>query len=120
MPARLGHNSLAGVDENNGQVRGGSSGHHVARVLLVARSVGDDEFAFQRSEIAIGNVDGNPLLALRLQAVGEQGQIQTVQASAPGRALYGGKLIFENGFRIVQQPPDQRAFAVIDAARGNE
>ena len=30
------------------------------------------------------------------------------------------QLVFENGFRIVEQAPDQGAFAVIDAAGRNE
>jgi len=29
-------------------------------------------------------------------------------------------LVFENGFGIVQQSPDQGAFAAVHAARGNE
>jgi hypothetical protein len=34
-----------GVDQDDGGVRGRRAGHHVARVLLVARRVGDDELA---------------------------------------------------------------------------
>ena len=43
-PGLLRH-ALAGVDEHDRHVRGGGAGDHVARVLLVARGVGDDELA---------------------------------------------------------------------------
>src|SRR5262245_19563712 len=43
---RLRDHSVACVDENHGQIRSGSSGHHVARVLLVAWGIRDDELAF--------------------------------------------------------------------------
>ncbi len=65
--------SVAGVDENNGQVGRGGSCHHVARVLLVARRVGDDEFAFGGGKIAVGHVDGNALFSFGRKAVGDQG-----------------------------------------------
>jgi hypothetical protein len=41
-------------------------------------------------------------------------------ASPAGSALYGRELVFENGFRIVQQPPDQSALAIVDASCRNE
>ena len=72
MAARLLDQALAHVDEQHGRVRGACAGRHVARVLLVARRIGDDELAPRRGEIAIGDVDGDALLALGLQAVGEQ------------------------------------------------
>ena len=75
MPARLGQHAVAGVDQDDGQVRRGCAGRHVARILLVARRVGDDEFAFRRGEISIRDVDGDALLAFGAQAVGQQRQI---------------------------------------------
>ena len=45
MPARLRQHALARIDQDDGQIGGGGAGHHVARVLLMAGRVGDDEFA---------------------------------------------------------------------------
>ena len=35
-------------------------------------------------------------------------------------ARHRGELVLEDGAGVVQQPPDQRALAVVDAARGDE
>ena len=45
MTPRLRHEAVACVDENQGQIRRARAGDHVARVLLVARGVGDDELS---------------------------------------------------------------------------
>jgi hypothetical protein len=52
----------------------------------VAGRIGDDELAFRRGEIAIGDVDGDALLALGAQAVGEQREIDG-PAAAVGEAF---------------------------------
>ena len=64
VAAGLVEDAFAGVDENDGDIGGGGAGGHVARVLLVARGVGDDEFSFGGGEVAIGDVDGDALFAL--------------------------------------------------------
>ena len=86
----------------------------------MAWSVGDNKFAFGRREIAIGYVDGDTLLPLRHKPVGKQREIHAVNPSAPRGSLHSGQLVFENGFGIVQQPPNQGTFAIIHAACGNE
>ena len=75
VAARLHQHALARINEDDHQVGGAGSGHHVARVLLVAGCVADDEFALGRGEIAIRHVDGDALLALGLQAISEQRKI---------------------------------------------
>ncbi len=75
---RLGQDPVAGVDQDDGQLAVGGAGRHVAGVLLVARRVGDDELALRRREVAVGDVDGDALLALGLQAVGEQREVDLV------------------------------------------
>ena len=59
----LGEHAFAGVNKDNRQFRRGCAGDHVAGVLDVSWRVGDDEFAFGRGKVAVGHVDGNPLLA---------------------------------------------------------
>ncbi len=75
MPARLLQHAVARVDQDHGQIGSGGAGGHVARVLLVPRRIGDDEFAPRRGEIAIRDVDGDALLPLGPQAVRQQRKI---------------------------------------------
>jgi hypothetical protein len=77
----LGQHALARVDQDDRQVGGRGGGDHVARVLLVARRVGDDVLAAAGAEVAIGDVDGDALLALGLQAVGQQRQVDRLHAA---------------------------------------
>ena len=49
MAPGLGQHALARIDQQHGEVGGRRAGHHVARILLVARRVGDDELASARS-----------------------------------------------------------------------
>ena len=61
-------------------VRG--AGRHVAGVLLVARRVGDDERAPRRGEEAVGDVDGDALLALGLEPVEQQREVDVLAGRA--------------------------------------
>ena len=73
--------ALAGVDQHHGQVGRRVPGDHVAGVLHVAGGVGDDELAGGRGEVAVGHVDGDALLALGPQPVGQQGEVGVVVAA---------------------------------------
>ena len=115
--------AMAGVDEDDGQLARRGAGGHVARVLLVAGRVGNDELAAIGREIAIRDVDGDALLALGLEAVGEQGKVDLAGAGGADLlavALHGGELVLVDHLGVVQQPADERALAVIDAAAGEE
>src|SRR5690348_15772417 len=116
MAARLGGHAVARIDQDHGGVGGARAGHHVARVLLVAGRVRDDELAPRRREVAVGDVDRDALLALRDQAIGQQREIDRGVAVARGDTLERGKLIVRHGAGVVQQPADERALAVVDAA----
>ena len=76
MTPRLLGESVARVDQHDGHVAHRCSGDHVARVLRVAGGVGHHERALGRGEVAVGDVDGDALLALGPQSVGEQRQVQ--------------------------------------------
>ena len=82
MAARLGQHALARIDQDDGEIGIGRAGRHVAGVLLMARRVGDDEFALVGGEEAIGDVDGDALLALGLQPVDQQREIDVVAGGA--------------------------------------
>ena len=75
VAAGLGEDAVLGVDEEDGEIGGRGAGRHVARVLLVAGRVGDDEAAPVGGEIAVGDVDGDALLALGDEAVDEEREI---------------------------------------------
>ena len=110
----------AGVDEHDGEVRGGGAGDHVAGVLHVAGRVGDDELALGRGEVAVGHVDGDALLALGAEAVGQEGQVDLVVAAGRAGALDGLQLVLEDALGVVEQAPDERGLAVVDRAGGGE
>ena len=122
VPAGLGEDAGARVDEEDGEIGGRSAGRHVAGVLLVAGRVGDDEPAPVGGEIAVGDVDGDALLALGDETVDEEGEIDLAAGGAPLLRIgfERGELILEQALGVVQKPPDQRRLAVVDAAAGEK
>ena len=67
--ARLNLNSVSGVDQNDCEVTGRGARGHVPGVLLVTRTVGNDELSFARAEVAIGDIDGDALFTLTFEAI---------------------------------------------------
>ena len=86
------------------------------------RGVGDNKFALLGREVAVGDIDGNPLLALGLQTVNQQRQIEffALRTVTFAVIMQRGELIFVNLTGIVQKPANQRTFTVIDAAAGQK
>ena len=113
---RLRTDAVARVDEQDGDIGGGGAGRHVARVLLVARRVGEDELAPRRGEVAVRDVDRDALLALGSQPVGEEREIDRPRGPVARRGLDRAHLILVHRPRVVQEPPDERALPVVDAA----
>jgi hypothetical protein len=122
VATRLRQHALARVDQDDGDVGGRRARDHVARVLLVAGGVGDDELAAVRREEAVRDVDRDALLALGRQAVDEQREVDVaaLRAPLPGVVLDGRELVLEQHLRFVQQPPDDGGLAVVDGAAGDE
>ena len=119
---RLRQHALARVDEDDGKIGGRGAGDHVARVLLMAGRVGDDELALVGGEEAVGDVDGDALFALGRQAVDQQRKVDVLALGADALAvgLERRQLVLEDHLRVVQQPADERRLAVVDAAAGDE
>jgi hypothetical protein len=88
------------------------------RVLLVAGRIGQDELAPRRREVAVRDVDGDPLLALGPEAIGEQGEIDRPGGPVLRRLFDRLHLVLVDRLRVVQQPADERALPVVDAAGG--
>ncbi len=66
MTTGLIQHAFTRINQQNSQVTGRCAGRHIARVLLVARRVGNNKFALFGREIAIRYVNGYALLALGL------------------------------------------------------
>lgn len=122
MAARLREHALARVDQDYREIGGRRAGDHVARVLLVAGRVGDDELASRGREEAVRDVDRDPLLALGRQAVDEQREIEfaALRADLLRIDFELGQLVVEQHVRFVEQATDQCALAVADAAARDE
>src|SRR5690606_8157649 len=95
-------------------------GDHVSGVLHVAWRIGDDELSPRRREVSVSNVDGDVLLAFGTETVRQQRQIHVIVAALLGRALDSLELILEDGFGVVEEPPDQGALSIVYAPRRGE
>ncbi len=120
VPARLLGEAVPGVDEHQAQVGGGGAGDHVAGVLHVARGVRDDELAVRGREVAVGHVDRDALLALRAQAVGQQGEVDVAVTLLLRGPLDRLELVGEDRLRVEEQSTDQGRLAVVDRAGRRE
>ena len=92
------------------------SGDHVARVLLMAGRVGQDELSAGRAEITVSDVDGDSLLPLGAQAIGQQRKIGLACAAVQRGARDGVHLVLIHIARIEQQAPDEGRLAIVDAS----
>ena len=123
VPARLRGDALARIDQQHGEIGGRGAGRHVARVLLVAGRVGDDEGAPSRREKAVGDVDGDALLALGREAVDAAARSRASSPCVPclrESRFSARELIVEELLGVVQQAADQGRLAVVDRAAGDE
>jgi hypothetical protein len=82
-------------------IGGRGAGDHVAGILLVAGRVGDDELALVGGEEAVGDVDGDALLALGGEAVDQQAKSISppradLLAVASSAASWSSKIILES------------------------
>jgi hypothetical protein len=96
VAAALLDDSGARIDEDDREVGRGGPGHHVAGVLDVPRGVGHDEAAAGRGEVAVGDVDGDALLAFGAQPVGEVGEVDLAAAGDGGGAFERLELVLHD------------------------
>ena len=88
----------------------------------MARRVGNDELALLGGEETVGDIDGDALLALGLQAVNQEGEIDLLADRAVflGIAFQRSQLVLEDQLGVVEQAADQGRFAVVDGAAGQK
>ena len=122
MPAGLPAEALARIDEQHGEIGGRGAGRHVARILLVAGRVGDDEGALVGREETIGDVDGDALLAFRRKTVDQEREVDLAPLCPvlARIALQGRELIVEELLGVVQETADERRLAVVHRAAGDK
>src|SRR5215208_1194843 len=122
MPARLSKHALAGIDQNDGEFGGGCPGCHISGVLLMARRIGHDELAPVGGERTVGDIYGNTLLALRIEAIDQKSEIElaALRAQSFRISFQCGKLVFEQHLGFIQKASDERGFSIVDAAAGDE
>jgi hypothetical protein len=68
----------------------------------------------------VRHVDGDALLALGAQAVGEQREVGLAVAVAAAGLHDRLQLVLEHGLGVVEQAADERALAVVDGAGGGD
>jgi hypothetical protein len=98
VPAGLRQHTLPRIDEDDREVSGRRTRHHVAGVLLMAGCVGDDELAAFRAEEPVRDVDGDALLALGGETVDEQREVE-LATLRPDRLRVGfecGEMVLEH------------------------
>ena len=95
MAACLLNDPLACIHKNDGEVSRRGTSHHVSGVLDVPRCVGDNELALRCRKITIRYINGNALLTLGLEAVGQQRQVDVFIATLLAGMLNGIHLVFK-------------------------
>ena len=86
----------------------------------MAGRVGQDEAAAWGLEVAVGDVDGDALVALGRQAIDQQRVVDVAprRAEAAGVALQHRHDVVGDGAAFEQQAADQGGFAIVHAAAG--
>ena len=83
-------------------------------------AVGDDELAAGGGGVAVGDVDGDALLALGPQPVGDEGQVDLADAAALRGRGDRLELVVEELAGVEEQAADQGRLAVVDRSDGGE
>ena len=107
------------VDDQHGAVRLRGAGDHVAQEFGMAGGVDQHHVAGLGAEADLRGVDGDALIALGLQRIEQE---RPFERHAPPRAdgFEHFQLAVGQAAGFMQQPPDQRRFAVIDMADNDD
>ena len=83
-------------------------------------AIGQDELPDRSGEVAVRDVDGDALLTLGPQAVGEQSKIGSIQTLALAYPLNMIKSVDQHGVGVEKESTHQSRFAIINRARRSE
>jgi hypothetical protein len=88
----------------------------------VSRTISDNELALFGCEKAIGDVDRDALFAFGGEAIDEEREIDLLPLRAHPLAIgfERSELILKDHLAVVEQPPDQRRFAIINGSAGDK
>ena len=109
--------TVPGVDEDQRELGRGRAGDHVAGVLHVPRGVGQHVGAGGGREVAVGDVDGDALLTLGAQAVGQQREVGGVEPALTADPLDRVELVGQDRLGVVEEAADQGRLPVVHRAR---
>ncbi len=115
VPPRLVGHALDRVDHHQRGGAVGRAGDHVAQEGAMARRVDQRIMALVGREPDMAHVDGDALVALGLEGVGDERPFERHAALAAG-FLQRLDLALGQGVGLVQQPADQGRLAVVDMA----
>ncbi len=107
------HDAFARIDEDERYLRIGSAGDHVAGIFNMAGRIGDNVFTGRGGEVDMRHIDGDALLTLGYEAVGEQREVCEIKPFAFTGGVQRFHFILRDGMGIIQQAANQCAFAVI-------
>ena len=115
VPARLLLQALLRVDHQERALGIGGAGDHIFQELFVSRCIDDDVLAAGGLEGNAAHIDGDALIALRLERIQQERPLHTLAA-----AFGDGANLLDLAFRqrpgFIQQAADEGRFAVVDMA----
>ena len=108
------------INQNDAQVGSTSTRYHVAGILNMSRSIGDDKLALRCGEIAVSHIDGDALFTLSTETIREQSQVHFLITAALASSLHRLQLVFENRLAVIKQSSYQSTLSIVHAARSRE
>ena len=112
---RLFAHAFGRVDHQDSGVGAGRSGNHVLDELAVTGGVDDHVIAASRAELDVCDIDGNALVAFRLQRIHQERPLER-HAAALTHGADRVRLAVGQRAGVVEQTTHQRRLAVIDVA----
>ncbi len=106
------------IDQNDRHISSTCSGYHIACVLDMSRSVGDNKFSGRCCKIPVSHINGNSLFPFCPQSVSKQRKINILLAQAFTRLDNMFHLIFKYRFAVIKKSSDQCTLTVINTSCG--
>src|SRR2546422_7203468 len=113
---RLRLDAFRGPDHEDGRIRLGRARDHVLDEVPVARRVDDCEVVLVRVKALVRDVDRQAALALFLDLVHDEGELEGGLAHLLGELLEILELMRVEVPRVVEDPADRRRLPVVDVA----